>query len=89
MEKLKTIKAAYSYYAPEVREVISNLTKDFPHSVFLKSIEPGLDDFHTPIMKRLVEYQKESIHSLNKYKYMYPTSGAEEAIRETMSLITP
>lgn len=84
-KEFKAIKAAYSYYCPEVREVISKVAKNYPHEIFLKSIEPGLDDFHVPIVKHLVKYLKEPIPNLDDFKYFYPTGGAEEGIREVLS----
>lgn len=85
MEDLKAITTVYSYYFPEVRKVIDNLTKNYPHDVFLKSVSPGLDDFHVPIIDKFARYQKEALPGLSDFPFRYPIAGAEEGIRETMT----
>ena len=54
MKPFKAITTVYSYYMPEVRELITDLTREYPHDVFLRSISPGLDDFHHPVIDKLV-----------------------------------
>lgn len=81
----KAITTVYSYYMPEVRKLVDEVIENYPHEVFLKSVTPGLDDFHVPIIDRLVAHHKADVPSLSKFKYRYPTSGSEEGIREYMT----
>jgi histidinol-phosphate/aromatic aminotransferase/cobyric acid decarboxylase-like protein len=83
--KLRAIQAVYSYYLPEVREVISRLVADYPHDVFMKSVDPGLDDFHVPIAEQFADYWHADVPALNDFPHRYPTSGSEEFIREYIS----
>jgi histidinol-phosphate/aromatic aminotransferase/cobyric acid decarboxylase-like protein len=83
--KLRAIKAVYSYYLPEVREVISRLVVDYPHDVFMKSVDPGLDDFHVPIAEQFVAYWRADVPALSHFPHRYPTAGSEEFIREFIS----
>ena len=84
---LRAIQAVYSYYLPEVREVISELVADYPHEVFLRSVDPGLDDFHEPIIQRFVDYWSQEVPALPGFPNRYPTSGSEEFIREFISTL--
>lgn len=77
---MKSTRTVYCYYFPEIRKIIDGLTKKFPHDVFLKSIEPGLNDFHFPIIEKFIEYCKKQLPSLKYFKYKYFTSGASEGI---------
>ncbi len=79
---IRAIQAVYSYYLPEVRQIISDLAGEFPHDVFLKSVTPGLDDFHEPIIGQFLEYQSGAVPGLSSYGNRYPTAGSEEFIRE-------
>lgn len=79
---IKAIKAVYSYYLPEVREIISKLVRDYPHDVFLRSVSPGLDDFHAPIIAKFTDFFSGSVPALKDFESRYPTSGSEEFIRE-------
>lgn len=86
MNSFRAIKAVYSYLLPEVRVVIDEITRDYPHDVFLRSVPPpGLDDFHVPIIDRLVDYYKESVPALGGFQSKYPTAGSEEGIKEFMT----
>lgn len=87
MKQLKTIKAVYSYYFPEIRKTISEITKDFPHVEFLKSIKPGLDDYEKPIIEKLIKFYKKDVVGFEGFQYRYPTSGSSEGIYHLLSRI--
>ncbi|MBP8016420.1 hypothetical protein KAZ01_00285 [Candidatus Gracilibacteria bacterium] len=84
---LKPLKAVYSYYLPETREIISNITRKYPHNIFLKSTTSGLDDFHFGIIKAYKEYFKNDVIGFEKFKYIYPTIGSSEGIFHLLSYI--
>ncbi|MFA5141020.1 MAG: hypothetical protein WC728_17470 [Elusimicrobiota bacterium] len=83
--RLKAIPTVYSYYFPELRSLVSDLTRRFPHDVFLRSMDPGLDDFHEPVIEKFLSHQQAAVPDLRKFRHRYPTAGAEEAIREFMT----
>lgn len=85
MAELRAITTVYSYYLPEVREVVTRLTAAYPHDVFLRSISPGLDDLHQPIIERLIDKRRAEVPALSSFAHRYPTSGSEEGIREYMT----
>jgi histidinol-phosphate/aromatic aminotransferase/cobyric acid decarboxylase-like protein len=88
MINLKAIKTVYSYYLPEVREIIDGLTVEYPHDVYLKSTQPGgLDSIEKPVIDRFREFQKDALVGLEKFPYQYWTAGSEEGIREYMTWI--
>jgi histidinol-phosphate/aromatic aminotransferase/cobyric acid decarboxylase-like protein len=87
MNTFKAITTVYSYYMPEIRELITDLTREYPHDVFLRSISPGLDDFHHPIIEKLVAAHARDAPHLAQFAHRYPTAGSEEGIRETMTLL--
>jgi histidinol-phosphate/aromatic aminotransferase/cobyric acid decarboxylase-like protein len=84
-DHLRAITTVYSYLMPEVREVISRLTARYPHDVFLRSVSPGLDDFHHRTFDRLVSAYATEVPALGGFAHRYPTAGCEEAIREYVS----
>ncbi len=77
---LKATRTVYCYYFPEIREIIDKITKKFPHEIFLQSIEPGLDNFHTPVINKFIEYHKSQTPDLKDFENRYYTSGASEGI---------
>ncbi len=87
MNGLKAITTVYSYYMPEIRDLITGLTREYPHDVFLRSVSPGLDDFHHPIIDKLVVSHGQDVPHLSQFRHRYPTSGSEEGIREYLSLL--
>ena len=84
---LPAIATVYSYYMPEVRAVVDELMAEYPHEVFLRSLGPGLDDFHRPVIARLVERHRQDVPALGGFEHAYPTAGSEEGIRELMTTI--
>jgi histidinol-phosphate/aromatic aminotransferase/cobyric acid decarboxylase-like protein len=87
MKTFRAITTVYSYYLPEIRELITRLTRDYPHDVFLRSISPGLDDFHHPIIEKLISVHQHDVPQLEDFGYRYPTAGSEEGIREYLTLL--
>jgi histidinol-phosphate/aromatic aminotransferase/cobyric acid decarboxylase-like protein len=87
MKPFKAITTVYSYYLPEIRELITDLTREYPHEVFLRSISPGLDDFHHPIIEKLIAVHQHDVPHLSQFSHRYPTAGSEEGIREYMTLL--
>ena len=77
---MKATRTVYCYYFPEVRRIINDITKNYPHNVFLQSIEPGLDDFHIPIIEKFIKYHNKSLPNLKDFKHKYFTGGASEGI---------
>jgi len=84
---LKAITTVYSYYFPEVRQVIDEIVANYPHDVFLGSIEPGLDNFHVPIIELYLSSYSGEIPHLKDFCFKYPTGGAEEGIREVLTFL--
>jgi histidinol-phosphate/aromatic aminotransferase/cobyric acid decarboxylase-like protein len=87
MKTFKAITTVYSYYLPEVRELITDLTREYPHDVFLRSISPGLEDFHVSIIDKLIAAHRRDVPHLSQFSYRYPTAGSEEGIREYLTLL--
>lgn len=87
MKSLEAITTVYSYRFPEVRKIVSDLTNSFPHEIFLRSVEPpgALDDFHEPIIDKIVKFYADQVPELGSFNFRYPTSGSEEGIREVMT----
>lgn len=82
------IKTVYSYYLPEVREIIDGLTYEFPHGVYLKSTAgKGLDEIEKPVINQFREFQKDALPGLDGFPYQYWTAGSEEGIREYMTYV--
>lgn len=85
MKAFEAIITVYSYYLPEIRELITRMTRVYPHDVFLRSIKPGLDDFHVPIIERLAKVHAQTLPHLADFANRYPTAGSEEGIREYLT----
>lgn len=97
--ELRAIPTVYSYYPPEIRAIVDEVTTPFPHEVFLRSVLPassnvesrmlcgGLDDFHVPIIDKLIAFYRWDVPALSEFPFRYPTMGSEEGIREFMTLI--
>ncbi len=86
-KEFKAITTVYSYYFPEVRKIIDELVKKYPHDVFLKSVKPGLDDFHVSIINQYLDFQAQSIPHLRDFSFRYPIAGSEEGIREVLTFL--
>lgn len=86
---MKAIKSVYSYYYPEVRKIVDDVTKKYPHKVFLTSTDTGfpLDTFEQPIIDKYIKLQRNNLPALKGYKYRYSTNGSSEAIFHILSKI--
>ena len=88
MNNLKAMRAVYSYYFPEIRNLISKVTAEYPHQEFLKSTSAeGLDNYEKPIVKKMVEFYKGEALGFEEYEYVYPTAGSSEGIYHLLSRI--
>ena len=89
MKKLEAITTVYSYRFSEIRKIIDEVTAPFPHNTHLKATNPVgfLDNFHEPIIIKILEFYKEDAPKLNDFKFKYPTMGSEEGIREIMTVL--
>lgn len=84
---LRAIKTVYSYYLPEIRQIVTDLTRKYPHEIFLNSLGGNLDDFEQPVIDKLVRYREEDLPDLGQFPCRYPTAGAEEGIREFLTML--
>lgn len=82
VKDFKAIKAVYAYYFPEVRKIVDGTLKDRKriHETLLQSVNPGLDDYHIPIIKRFISARMNTVPAFKDFKYWYPTSGSSEGI---------
>lgn len=81
MEPLKCKKAVYSYYFPETRKVVEELTHPYPHELFINTyVEPGLDDYHKPFIAQFVKHSSKRVAGLGNFPYSYFTAGASEGL---------
>lgn len=79
-EKLLPLKAVYSYYFPEVRKIIDQIAANYPHETFLQSINPGLDDYHRPVIESYLHHFENQLPDLKTFPCQYVTGGASEGI---------
>ncbi len=86
-EKIMPLKAVYAYYFPEVREVIDKIAAEYPHETFLKSVEPGLDDYHRPVIESYLKHFENQVPDLKRFPFQYVTGGASEGIFHILSKI--
>jgi hypothetical protein len=77
---IKATRTVYCYYFPEIRGIIDDVVKNYPHKIFLSSITPGLDDFHLPVIEKFVQYHKKFVPGLNKFPFKYFTEGSRQGI---------
>lgn len=80
-------KTVYCYYFPEVREIISRITKEYPHDIYLRSVDPGLDDYHEKAVAEYVAHMKDVMPGLVSFPYRYTSAGASESIFHILSNI--
>lgn len=81
------MRSVYAYYFPEVRRLISKLTQNYPHKVFLKSIKPGLDNFHFKVIDKYLEHYREYFPKLKDFGFRYFTNGSSEGIFHLLTYI--
>ncbi len=87
IEKTMPLKAVYSYYFPEVRTIIDKIAADYPHETFLKSVNPGLDDYHKPVIESYLKHFEHQLPDLKNFPYQYVTGGASEGIFHILAQI--
>jgi len=78
--KIEATRTVYCYYFPEIRKIIDEVVKDYPHKVFLSSVTPGLDDFHLPIIEKFVKYFEKQAPGLKRFHFRYFTEGSRQGI---------
>ncbi len=86
VKDLAPTRTVYCYYYPEIREIVSRVTKSFPHEVFLRSINPGLDNFHEPLLQTYVDHMRGQL-DLDTFPYRYFAAGASEIIFHVLAEI--
>ncbi len=77
---MKATRTVYCYYFPEVRKIIDGIVKNYPHEIYLSSINPGLDNFHFPVIDKFVKFYKKIVPGLKNFKYKYFTEGSRQGI---------
>lgn len=86
-EKPAPLKAVYCYYFPEVRAIINQIVAEYPHETFLQSINPGLDDYHHPVIESYLHHFENQLPALKTFPYQYVTGGASEGIFHLLAQI--
>lgn len=83
---MKAIPTVYSYRFPEVRRIVSNLTREFPHDVYMRSLDPigRLDDYHEHIISKAIDYYSPYV-CLESFPYKYFINGSSEGIFHYLS----
>lgn len=79
-DETRPLKSVYSYLFPEVRKVIESVEPAELNRVLLRSVDPGLDDFHRPFLEEYYQYLAKQLVGLHEYPEAYITGGASEAI---------
>ncbi|MEK6758103.1 MAG: aminotransferase class I/II-fold pyridoxal phosphate-dependent enzyme [Nanoarchaeota archaeon] len=79
-QKIKATRTVYCYYFPEIRKIVDEVVKNYPHEIFLSSITPGLDNFHIPIIDKFIQYHKKLVPNLNDFPFKYFTEGSRQGI---------
>lgn len=77
---IEATKTVYSYYFPEVRKEITSIARRYPHHVFLRSVGPGLDDLHIPVMEKYCRVFADELVGIWCFQHRYVVSGGSEAI---------
>jgi len=80
MKNIKAISSVYAYYYPEVREVVDKVVKNFSQELLLKSIFPGLDNYHDSFINKFVKYSTKYQKGLDSFENKYFVNGSSEAI---------
>jgi len=87
MEIPSPLKSVYSYYFPATRKIISKLSQNYPHDIFLQSIQPWLDDFHFNIIEKYINYFKLWLNWIENFKHKYFTNWSSEGIFHILTQI--
>ncbi len=83
----KLLKAVYCHYTPEVRKIVSDVTKDFPHDVYLQYVNPWLDDYHEGFYQAYCKHFAWYLTGTDKFEYHYHTNGSSEWIFHVLTSI--
>jgi hypothetical protein len=70
----------YSYYMPEVRNVVDAVAKDFPHHLLRSNYDPGLDNHHAPFLDSYEAYFADQIRGFDNFAWRYFTAGSSEGL---------
>lgn len=81
----KLLKAVYCYYFPEVRDIVTQVTKDYPHDVYLQSITPGLDDYHEEFYQAYIKHFWSYLVGADGFPFHYYTNWSSEWIFHVLS----
>lgn len=79
-KQTKPLKSVYAYYFPEVRTVVKQAIEEFPQELLLKSIFPGLDNYHQPLIDKYISKSTDYQKGLELFPYQYYCNGSSEAI---------
>lgn len=84
---MKPTRTVYAYYYPEMRQLISEITQQFPHEVYLQSITGGLDSLHESLIELYTTVHSTDLPGLATFNNRYVTSGGSEGIFHTLAHI--
>lgn len=89
----------YSYYSPEVRRIVETALTELNagirgresiHDILKRNYEPGLDDFHLPLMAKYEAFARsEGVIGLEGFDEKYFTNGSSEALFHIISGLLP
>lgn len=79
------LKAVYCHYTPEVRQIVSDVTKDFPHDVYMQYVHPGLDDYHEWFYQAYCKHFAWYLTWTEKFPFHYHTNWSSEWIFHVLS----
>jgi histidinol-phosphate/aromatic aminotransferase/cobyric acid decarboxylase-like protein len=80
MSKIKAISSVYAYYYPEVRQTVDKVIKNFSQDLLLKSIFPGLDNYHFPFVDKFIKLSSRYQQGLSGFASKYIVNGSSEGI---------
>jgi len=80
MHKIKAISSVYAYFYPEVRKEVDRVVKNFSQDLLLKSIFPGLDNYHDDFINKFISCSKKYQRGLDDFTSKYFVNGSSEAI---------
>jgi histidinol-phosphate/aromatic aminotransferase/cobyric acid decarboxylase-like protein len=80
MSEIKAINSVYAYFYPEVREVVNKVVKGFSQELLLKSIFPGLDNYHDSFITKFVKKSEKYQKGLADFENKYFINGSSEGI---------
>lgn len=84
-QEIKPLKAVYSYFFPEVRKILEKVDPAEVNKILLRSVAPGLDDFHHGLIETYQKYFSQQLPQLSTFSHKYITAGASEGIFHTLA----